>query len=88
VDAREKFRVAARAKGLPDEAIDWWLRFARPRLALSRDGDGPVVGQFFGRPALPVGTEWPHGMVHLATVELAAVPAGSHDLNLPPAGRL
>jgi hypothetical protein len=55
---------------------------------LSRDGDGPVVGQFFGRPALPVGTEWPHGMVHLATVDLAAVPAGSHDLNLPPGGRL
>jgi len=88
VDNRETFRTVARDKGLPDETVDWWLQFARPRLALRRAGDGPVAGQFLGRPSLPADTAWPHGLTHCATVDLAAIPPGSHDLDLPPDGRL
>jgi len=88
MDSREIFRTVARDKGLPDDTIDWWLQFARPRLELRRAGDGPVAGQFLGRPALPAGTPWPSGLTHCATVDLAAIPPGSHDLDLPPDGRL
>ncbi|WP_203904848.1 DUF1963 domain-containing protein [Virgisporangium aliadipatigenens] len=88
MDKRERFRAAARDRGVPDEATDWWLRLARPRLELHRGGDGPVVGYFGGRPALPEGTPWPAGTIYLATIDLAAVPPGSHDLDLPPDGHL
>lgn len=88
MENRDLFRTVARDKGLPDDAIDWWLQFARPRLELRRTGDSPVAGQFLGRPALPVGTPWPGDLTHCATVDLAAVPPGSHDLDLPADGRL
>jgi len=88
MDERQTFREAAHEHGLPGEAVDWWLQLARPRLELTRAGDGPVVGRFGGRPALPVGVEWPRKMACLATVDLAAIPAGSHDLNLPARGHL
>ncbi|MCO5999027.1 DUF1963 domain-containing protein [Actinoallomurus rhizosphaericola] len=88
MELRQEFRAAAADKGLPDEAIEWWLRLARPRFEMSRTGDGPVAGRFGGRPALPEGVEWPRGTACVATVDLAAIPAESHDLNLPPDGGL
>jgi len=80
---RESFRDAARAAGLPDETIDWWLPLARPRLHLSAEGDGPVLGRFGGTAAAPLGQ-----LTFLASVDLAAIPAGSHDLDLPRDGHL
>ncbi|KOX14647.1 hypothetical protein ADK66_00285 [Micromonospora sp. NRRL B-16802] len=36
----------------------------------------------------PVGVEWPDGMTYLAKLDLSAIPAGSHDINLPSDGHL
>jgi hypothetical protein len=88
VNMREEFGEAARKRGVPEDAIDWWLGLARPVLELHTDCDGPVVGYFGGKPALPEGQEWPVGMTYLATIDLAAIPAGSHDIKLPPDGHL
>ncbi|NUR72325.1 MAG: DUF1963 domain-containing protein [Hamadaea sp.] len=84
----DAFRAAAQQQAMPHDDIEWWLRLARPCLYLSRDGSGPVVGYFGGRPALPATVVWPEGMVHLATLDLAAVPHGSTDLDLPADGAL
>ncbi|WP_191841894.1 DUF1963 domain-containing protein [Catellatospora chokoriensis] len=84
----DAFRTAAQQEEMPHDAIEWWLRFARPCLYLSRDESGPVVGYFGGRPALPATVAWPEGMVHLATLDLAAIPHGSTDLDLPADGTL
>ncbi|WP_051799018.1 YwqG family protein [Catenuloplanes japonicus] len=88
MDQRHVFREAAREQGLPDDLIDRWLQHSRPRTELTRDGDGPIAGRFGGRPALPEDVAWPDGQVHLVTVDLAALPAGSHDLGLPADGTL
>ncbi|NUT34274.1 MAG: DUF1963 domain-containing protein [Hamadaea sp.] len=84
----DAFRTAALENEMPHDAIEWWLKFARPCLYLSRDESGPVVGYFGGRPALPATVAWPEGMVHLATLDLAAIPHGSTDLDLPADGTL
>jgi hypothetical protein len=84
----DAFRAAARKKNMPDDAVEWWLRLARPCLYLSRDEVGPVAGCFGGRPALPATVAWPENMVHLATLDLAAIPPGATDLDLPADGTL
>lgn len=84
----DKFRDAAAKKGMSGEDIDWWLRLARPYLALRSNGDGPVVGYFGGRPALPATVTWPKSMSHLASIDLAALPPGGTDLDLPADGTL
>ncbi|BCJ53752.1 hypothetical protein Asp14428_52270 [Actinoplanes sp. NBRC 14428] len=84
----EAFRAAARKKGMPDGTIERWLRLARPCLSLNRDGGGPVAGYFGGRPALPSSAAWPERHVHLASIELAALPREGVDLDLPRDGTL
>ncbi|MEU6075895.1 DUF1963 domain-containing protein [Micromonospora sp. NPDC047074] len=84
----EAFRAAAQKKGMPDDAIDWWLRLARPCLYLEKAGSGPVVGHFGGTPALPASVAWPDDTVHLASIDLAALPDGTLDLDLPSDGTL
>ncbi|WP_229399132.1 DUF1963 domain-containing protein [Micromonospora okii] len=84
----EAFRVVARQADMPDDAIDWWLRLARPCLNLEKGGSGPVVGYFGGRPALPASVAWPERTVHLASIDLAAIPRDAHDLDLPSDGTL
>jgi hypothetical protein len=88
VNELQAFRAAARKKNMPDEAVDWWLRLARPCLRLEKDDSGPVVGYFGGRPALPASVAWPEDCVHLASIDLAAIPGDTHDLNLPGDGTL
>ncbi|MFG1776572.1 DUF1963 domain-containing protein [Micromonospora sp. NPDC049048] len=84
----EAFRAVAQKKGMPDDAIDWWLRLARPCLYLEKDGSGPVVGHFGGTPSLPASVAWPDDTVHLASIDLAALPDGALDLDLPSDGTL
>ena len=88
IDIRDAFRSAAREKGLPVEAIESRIKLARPQLALLRDGDGPVVGQIGGRPSLPEGEDWPGGLAHVATIDLARLTRDHHDLDLPHDGHL
>ncbi|WBB68753.1 DUF1963 domain-containing protein [Micromonospora sp. WMMD812] len=65
-----------------------WLQLARPVLELHTVREGPVVGYFGGKPALPEGVEWPDGMTYLVSLDLSAIPAGSHDIDLPSDGHL
>ncbi|GAA3614767.1 hypothetical protein GCM10022223_33780 [Kineosporia mesophila] len=88
MDDRQTFREAASRQGLPVAAVDWWVQLARPRLELIREAEGPAVGRFGGSPTLPEDIAWPSGMTHLASIDLSAIPAGSHDLNLPQDGHL
>ena len=88
VDIRQEFREAARKRDVPEDAIEWWLQLARPVLELHTGCDGPLVGWFGGKPALPEGVDWPAGMTYLLSLDLSAVPAGSHDIDLPTDGHL
>ncbi|WLW54844.1 DUF1963 domain-containing protein [Streptomyces sp. YU58] len=82
------FRDMAVARGIPVEDVERWTDdTARPCVTLAEGGDGPVVGRFGGPLLLPVGTPHPfHPFV--ASIDLAALPAGATDLPLPPDGRL
>lgn len=89
MDVRHAFRRKARQAGAPIEAVEQWLRLARPQAELIPDGgDLPVAGRFGGLPALPEGMEWPDWNSLVLTLDLAALPAGAHDLDLPPDGTL
>lgn len=88
MNALDAFRIAAQERSISDDVIEWWLQQARPCLDLNRDSTDPLVGYFGGRPALPAGITWPDGSVHLASVDLTAIPHGTLDLNLPDAGTL
>ena len=88
MDMRQEFREAARKRDVPEDAIEWWLQLARPVLELHTGCDGPLVGWFGGKPALPEGVDWPAGMTYLFSLDLSAVPAGSHDIDLPSDGHL
>ncbi|WP_433388631.1 DUF1963 domain-containing protein [Micromonospora sp. KLBMP9576] len=88
MDYRDDFREAARKRDVPEDAIEWWLQLARPVLELHTQCAGPIVGYFGGKPALPEGVEWPDGMTYLASLDLSAIPAGSHDIDLPSDGHL
>lgn len=85
VDDLEAFRQAAGRHGVPEAALEWWTRLARPRLELTAEGTGPVIGWFGGEPDLPDG---PADLTFLAAVDLSAVPEDSHDLDLPAEGFL
>lgn len=81
------FRDKALARGIPAEDVERWMDTARPCATLAEGGDGPVVGRFGGPLMLPVGTPHPfHPFV--ASIDLAALPAGATDLPLPPDGHL
>ena len=64
-----------------------WEDVVRPCVRLARDGDGPVVGRFGGPLLLPADVPDP-ATPYVATIDLAALPAGSTDLPLPPDGTL
>ncbi|MGK5673321.1 hypothetical protein ACSNOB_10820 [Micromonospora sp. URMC 106] len=83
-----EFRKTALEHGMPQDAIDYWVSLARPYLSLDGDGNGPVMGYFGGRPALPASVPWPAGHAHLASVDLAAIPGNATDLDLPADGTL
>jgi hypothetical protein len=84
----DDFREAALRKGMPYDAIDYWVSLARPCIALDTEGFGPVVGHFGGRPSLPASVAWPAYHVHLATIDLAAIGKDTADLGLPSDGTL
>ncbi|WKX11294.1 DUF1963 domain-containing protein [Streptomyces sp. NL15-2K] len=86
-DRLSPFRDEAIARCIPADDIERWLATARPCATLTRDGDGPVVGQFGGPLLLPADTPDPaHPFV--ASIDLAALPADATDLPLPPDGQL
>jgi hypothetical protein len=88
-DRLSAFRGKAIARGIPAEDLERWLATARPCATLARDedGDGPVVGRFGGPLLLPDEVPDPaHPFV--ASVDLAALPAGATDLALPRDGHL
>ncbi|WP_461067665.1 DUF1963 domain-containing protein [Streptomyces pseudoechinosporeus] len=86
-DRLSPFRDKAIARGIPADDVERWLATARPCATLTRDGDGPVVGQFGGPLLLPADTPDPaHPFV--ASIDLAALPADATDLPLPPDGHL
>ncbi|MEU1163638.1 DUF1963 domain-containing protein [Streptomyces sp. NPDC005921] len=89
-DRLTPFRDKAIARGIPAADVERWLTAAaRPCATLTRDGggDGPVVGRFGGPLLLPADVPDP---VHpfVASIDLAALPAGTTDLPLPPDGDL
>lgn len=90
MDVRQEFRGAAREKGVPVDEIERWVRLARPQTELVPEGaDGlPVAGRFGGLAALPDGVEQPAGQCLVLTVDLAAIPPHTHDLDLPADGSL
>lgn len=84
----DRFRAEATARGIPAEDVERWLATAaRPSTMLRPGGDGPVVGEFGGPLLLPADTEDP-ALPHVASIDLAALPADATDLPLPPDGRL
>ncbi|WP_299533239.1 DUF1963 domain-containing protein [uncultured Streptomyces sp.] len=83
------FRAEAEARGVPAEDVERWLATARPCLTLTPADEegGPVVGRFGGPLLLPADAPDPVHP-HVASVDLAALPAGATDLPLPPDGHL
>ncbi|MEU6350909.1 DUF1963 domain-containing protein [Streptomyces sp. NPDC047072] len=81
------FKDEAIARGIPAEDVERWMDLARPCATLGEKGDGPVVGRFGGPLLLPVGTPHPFHP-YVATIDFAALPAGTTDLPLPPDGHL
>ncbi|MGW3289917.1 DUF1963 domain-containing protein [Streptomyces sp. NPDC001002] len=81
------FRDTAIARGIPAEDVERWLDTARPCATLSNNGDGPVVGRFGGPLLLPADAPDPY-FPFVASIDLAALPAGSTDLPLPADGHL
>ncbi|NEC88954.1 DUF1963 domain-containing protein [Streptomyces sp. SID12501] len=81
------FLDKAIAQGIPADEVERWLDTARPCATLSQGGDGPAVGMFGGPLMLPADTPTPV-FPFVASVDLAALPAGATDLPLPPDGHL
>ncbi|MFJ1574964.1 DUF1963 domain-containing protein [Streptomyces sp. NPDC088182] len=79
---------------LGPEMGEHWLSRTRPAFTFTAgEGDGPVIGQIHGRPSLPADMPWlereGYGpMTHLATIDLAALPQGVLDFDLPEDGTL
>ncbi|MFC9504661.1 YwqG family protein [Streptomyces sp. NPDC057002] len=79
---------------LPPDIAEKWLDLLRPsvRLSASADSDN-VVGHLGGQPHLPTGMDWPvwegHGpLSFIASIDCAALPARTLDIDLPETGRL
>jgi len=91
------FRAEATARGIPVDDVERWLDTARPCVTLTRteagereedrQEEGPVAGRFGGPLLLPPDVPDPaHPFV--ASVDLAALPADTTGLPLPPEGHL
>ncbi|MEY7975079.1 DUF1963 domain-containing protein [Streptomyces pilosus] len=87
IDTLNTFRANALAKGIPPEDVERWTATARPCAILDRRGDGPVVGRLGGPLLLPPDVPDPWCKL-AATLDLAALPAGVTNLDLPTDGRL
>ncbi|GLY05451.1 hypothetical protein Acsp01_58300 [Actinoplanes sp. NBRC 101535] len=83
----DEVRAEALRQGIPAADVDRWLDLARPCALLTQDGDGPVAGAVRGPVLLPAGVEDPWFPL-IATIDCAALPAGTTDLPLPADGRL
>lgn len=86
----QTYREKARAKGVPEHAIELALNLALPQAELTpsnKDG-GVLVGQYGGLPSLPEGVEWDSGLDFIASVDCAALPPDACNLTLPRDGHL
>jgi hypothetical protein len=83
----EQFRADALARDIPSSDVERWTDLVRPCALLTESDDGPVVGRFGGPVSLPAGAPDPQYPL-IATIDLAALPAGVTDLPLPSGGTL
>jgi hypothetical protein len=84
----DRLRERAGELAIPADDAEWWLGQARPSAFLRTDADEPVVGRIGGSTVmLPPGLPDPAGSL-VATIDLAALPAGVTDLPLPSDGTL
>ncbi|MFC8940349.1 DUF1963 domain-containing protein [Streptomyces griseoincarnatus] len=86
-DLLREFRERALTEGIPPDDIARWTDLARPCAFLGTKGGGPVVGRLGGPLMLPPDAPDPWCKL-AATVDLAALPAGATDLDLPVDGHL
>ncbi|MET9759999.1 YwqG family protein [Streptomyces sp. NPDC006372] len=79
---------------LPPNIAEQWLGLLRPSIRLGiATGSDSVVGQLGGQPKLPTGTRWPvwegHGpLSFVASIDCAALPAHTLNIDLPETGTL
>ncbi|MFF5345527.1 DUF1963 domain-containing protein [Streptomyces althioticus] len=95
LDELNEFREKALAEGIPPDDVERWTDLARPCALMNLKGTGPeasrfggpVVGRLGGPLMLPADAPDPWcGLA--ATIDLAALPAGATDLDLPADGHL
>ncbi|WP_217166073.1 DUF1963 domain-containing protein [Streptomyces sp. AC512_CC834] len=82
-----QFREKARERDIPPDAVEWWIRTARPCGSLGTRGSGPVVGRLGGPMMIPAQAPDPWCKL-AATIDLAALPRDLTDLPLPSDGHL
>ncbi|CAM5650979.1 hypothetical protein SGRIM128S_02582 [Streptomyces griseomycini] len=87
LDTLNEFRERALAEGISPDDIARWVATARPCAFLGTRGDGPVVGRLGGPLMLPADAPDPWCKL-AATIDLAALPSGVTDLDLPADGHL
>lgn len=82
------------SKHLPPDIAERWLELLRPsaRLAVATGSDS-VAGHLGGQPKLATGVDWPvwegHGpLSFIASIDCAALPAQTLNLDLPKSGSL
>lgn len=92
MDSLQEYRDSARQAEVPEHIIDWFLRFARPRIVLdpTSQGGGSPVGRYGGLPALPPDVSWDafRDGDFVASIDCAALPQGALDIPLPRSGNL
>ncbi|MEW2706626.1 MULTISPECIES: DUF1963 domain-containing protein [Streptomyces] len=81
------FREAALELGIPADETDRWIDLIRPCAVFSTREDGPVAARLGGPALLPAGAPHPP-FPFVASVDLAALPAGPAALPLPGDGHL
>ncbi|MFZ3566395.1 hypothetical protein ACOKM5_05415 [Streptomyces sp. BH097] len=93
---REAVLDAGRGLGVPDPVTESFLRHLRPCVHLcaydmvpeaQRQGARPV-GRAAGPARLPKDLEAPEGLPHILTLDCAAIPADSLDIDFPADGHL
>lgn len=89
MDDFEAYRAAARAGGVPDEAVELALGLARPQVELSSSPgpDAVLAGRYGGWPSLPAEVEWEGYPDFVASVDCAALPR-VFDFPFPAEGSL
>lgn len=87
VAVHARFREAAAERGIPADAVETYLRLARPALMLTKDGAGPVMAVIGGNPPVPEGIPLSEQQF-VAAVDCSTLPPGATDLPLPTEGHL